>query len=58
MCLHFIQSTVKELSILFTEGKRVVAEVEVRASWFGIGKERGEGAAVNIEDRVQWIRTT
>lgn len=58
MFLSFIQSTVKALSILFRHGKRVVTDVEVRASWFGIWKECDQAAAVSIEDRFHWIQST
>jgi len=58
MFLSFIQSIVKALNILFRDGKRVVTDVEVKASWFGIWKECDQAAAVNIEDRVRWIQST
>jgi hypothetical protein len=58
MFLSFSQSTVKALSILFRDGKHVVTDVEVRASWFGIWKECDQAAAINIEDRVHWIQST
>jgi len=58
MFLSFIQSIVKALHILFRDGKRVVTDVEVKASWFGIWKECDQVAAINIEDRVRWIQST
>jgi hypothetical protein len=58
MFLSFIQSTVKALSILFRDGKRVVTDVDLRASWFGIWEECDQVAAINTEDRVRWIQST
>jgi hypothetical protein len=58
MFLSFIQSTVKTLSILFRDGKRIVIDVRVRASWFGIWKKCDQADAINIDDSVHWILST